>query len=465
MTARKTVADRFGRFQFTTRIVSDCFMVLIAWFVSYYIRFYVLIDGEGAGLEFLFAFLSIIAVIATIFFNYVNFLYEQSITSRWRHEVGKLLKTSLDLFVTFSIIYYFFFSSKVSRVHLVMFGVTSFLFLVLGRYICNMIFAAHIRAGEFKANVLLVGRGKRLEDYYNATLTAFEAGRMRVVAQYMGEDIKGLVSIKSGSLQEAVEKVGAEIVVISYDDETSEFKNSIKKQALDLYEQTVYILPNLPKAYVGTVISDFHFIPTIEINSHDFTFGKRFIKRVFDIISSTLAIVVLSPVFIILALAVKLTSKGPVFFRQKRVTRDGEIFEMLKFRSMRVDMPEQGGAHWTEENDPRITPLGKFLRKSSLDELPQFFNVFCGQMSLIGPRPERPELVEKFKTEIPGYNMRHRVKSGISGWAQVNGLRGNTSLEKRIDFDLYYIRNWSPWLDFKIIVLTFFKGFFNKNAY
>ena len=162
---------------------------------------------------------------------------------------------------------------------------------------------------------------------------------------------------------------------------------------------------------------------------------------------------------------VKLSSKGPVFFRQKRVTRDGRVFEMLKFRSMRTDMPEQNGPHWTEEDDPRVTKLGRILRKTSLDELPQFFNVLSGSMSLIGPRPERPELVEEFKKTIPGYDLRHKVKAGISGWAQVNGLRGNTSIEKRVAFDLYYIRNWSVFLDFKIVILTFFKGFINKNAY
>ena len=138
---------------------------------------------------------------------------------------------------------------------------------------------------------------------------------------------------------------------------------------------------------------------------------------------------------------------------------------MLKFRSMRIDMPEQNGPHWTEENDPRVTKIGKLLRKTSLDELPQFFNVLGGSMSLIGPRPERPELVEEFKKTIPGYDIRHKVKAGITGWAQVNGLRGNTSIEKRIAYDLNYVRNWNLFLDMKIVVLTFFTGFINKNAY
>jgi exopolysaccharide biosynthesis polyprenyl glycosylphosphotransferase len=203
----------------------------------------------------------------------------------------------------------------------------------------------------------------------------------------------------------------------------------------------------------------------LEINSFNMTSGRWFMKRAFDLVSCTLAVILLSPLYILLALLVKLSSPGPVFYKQKRVTIDGKIFTMLKFRSMRIDMKEQGGAHWTEENDPRITKIGRLLRRTSLDEIPQFFNVIQGSMSLIGPRPERPELEKEFVKIIPGYNMRHRMKAGISGWAQVNGLRGNTSLEKRIEYDLYYIQKWSFMFDMRIVFLTFFKGFINKNAY
>ena len=244
-----------------------------------------------------------------------------------------------------------------------------------------------------------------------------------------------------------------------------EQEDKLVAEGLDLLETKVYLLPHIPASYAGTVISDFHFVPTLELNAAEMSLLERMEKRLFDVVSCSIAVILLSPLYLVLALLVRVSSKGPIFFRQKRITRDGRVFTMLKFRSMRVDMPEQGGAHWTEENDPRVTKIGRFMRKTSLDELPQFFNVIGGSMSLIGPRPERPELVAKFITEIPGYNMRHLMKAGISGWAQVNGLRGNTSLTKRIDFDLYYIRNWSIWFDFKIVFMTFFKGFVNKNAY
>jgi exopolysaccharide biosynthesis polyprenyl glycosylphosphotransferase len=168
---------------------------------------------------------------------------------------------------------------------------------------------------------------------------------------------------------------------------------------------------------------------------------------------------------LLVASMVKLTSPGPVLYRQERMGLDGQIFEALKFRSMRVDAESQTGAVWATEDDDRRTPIGALLRKTSLDELPQLFNVLRGEMSLVGPRPERPVFIEQFKSRIPDYMLRHKVKAGITGWAQINGWRGNTSLERRIECDLHYIEHWSLWLDIKILLLTPFKGFIDPNAY
>ena len=214
-------------------------------------------------------------------------------------------------------------------------------------------------------------------------------------------------------------------------------------QAVDLLNERVVMLPNIPESYIGTKISDFRWTPMFTLNAADMGVFQRIVKRSFDIIASSCGLLILSPILAIIALIVKLTSPGPVIFKQQRVTRDEEIFTMYKFRTMRTDMSEGDTARWTVEDDPRVTKIGKFMRKTSIDELPQLFNVLGGSMSLVGPRPERPELVERFNDEIPGYRLRHRFKAGISGWAQVNGWRGNTSLERRIEFDLYYIRNWS----------------------
>jgi Undecaprenyl-phosphate glucose phosphotransferase len=189
------------------------------------------------------------------------------------------------------------------------------------------------------------------------------------------------------------------------------------------------------------------------------------VKRAMDMVLSLAALVVLSPWMLLIAVMVKLTSPGPIFYRQERCSLNGKKFQMLKFRSMRCDAETHSGAVWAQKDDPRRTRLGTFLRKTSLDELPQFVNVLKGDMSLVGPRPERPEFIQKFSRTVPNYMARHCVKAGITGWAQVNGWRGNTSLRKRLQYDLYYITHWNPWLDLRILGLTLWRALRDRNAY
>ena len=193
--------------------------------------------------------------------------------------------------------------------------------------------------------------------------------------------------------------------------------------------------------------------------------ANRFIKRFADIVFSLLAIILFSPVMLVIAILVKTTSKGPVIYRQERVGLHNKTFKMYKFRSMADAKDGSDKSKWTTPDDPRVTRVGKFIRKTSLDELPQFFNVLKGDMSVIGPRPERPFYVEQFKERIPRYMIKHQIRPGITGWAQVKGYRGDTSIEKRIECDLYYIENWTVFFDIKILFYTIFKGFINKNAY
>ena len=187
------------------------------------------------------------------------------------------------------------------------------------------------------------------------------------------------------------------------------------------------------------------------------------VKRTIDIIGAIVALIIFSPLMLITALVIKLTSKGPVIYAQERVGLHNKPFKMYKFRSMYVQRPEEELSRWTTKGDPRVTPVGRVIRKLNIDEMPQFINVLKGDMSLIGPRPERPQFVEKFKEEIPRYMIKHQVRPGLTGWAQVNGYRGDTSIQKRIEYDLYYIENWTLGLDVKILFMTVFKGF--KNAY
>ena len=189
------------------------------------------------------------------------------------------------------------------------------------------------------------------------------------------------------------------------------------------------------------------------------------IKRAMDIVGSIVGIIVTSPLMILMCLIIKLTSPGPLIYKQERVGLHNQTFWMYKFRSMEVQPEAEEKKAWTVKNDPRVTPIGKFMRHTSIDELPQLFNILKGNMSLVGPRPERPFFVEKFREEIPRYMVKHQVRPGLTGWAQVNGYRGDTSIKKRIECDLYYIENWSIGFDIKILFLTIFKGFVNKNAY
>ena len=189
------------------------------------------------------------------------------------------------------------------------------------------------------------------------------------------------------------------------------------------------------------------------------------VKRVMDIAGSVVAILLASPVMLVLCVLIKLTSPGPLVYKQERVGLHNKTFWMYKFRSMEIQPEAEEKKAWTVKNDPRVTGIGRFMRKTSLDELPQLFNILKGDMSLVGPRPERPFFVEKFREEIPRYMVKHQVRPGLTGWAQVNGYRGDTSIRKRIECDLYYIENWTVGFDIKIFILTFFKGFINKNAY
>jgi len=209
-------------------------------------------------------------------------------------------------------------------------------------------------------------------------------------------------------------------------------------------------------------LEDLDGLPIININDVPLQGFNAWMKRVIDVGLSAAALVVLAIPVAIIAAIVKLSSRGPVLYAQERMGLDGKAFTVYKFRSMYEGAESESGPVWADENDPRATPIGRWLRRFDLDELPQFWNVLRGDMSIVGPRPERPFFVDQFKHRIPQYMLRHKVKAGITGWAQVNGWRGNTSLEKRIEYDLYYIENWSVTLDIKIMWLTVFRGLFQR---
>jgi Undecaprenyl-phosphate glucose phosphotransferase len=241
-----------------------------------------------------------------------------------------------------------------------------------------------------------------------------------------------------------------------------ELIRSVSNECID-----IKVVPDLVQyATVKAALEDLDGIPIISLNEVPLRGWNSMLKRLFDMTLGTVLLVGFSPVLLLAAVLVRLKGgKGPVLLRQERMTLDGKTFQIYKFRTMIDEAEKDSGPVWATPEDPRRTPIGIWLRKFNFDELPQFINVVLGDMSLVGPRPERPPFVRQFKERIPQYMLRHRVKSGITGWAQVNGWRGNTSIEKRIEYDLYYIENWSLLLDVKILILTLFRGFGQKHAY
>jgi len=233
----------------------------------------------------------------------------------------------------------------------------------------------------------------------------------------------------------------------------------------NLHVVNVRLIPDLFQLLtLKADIQDLDGFPVISIDDVALRGGKSVVKRVVDIFISTLGLIILSPVFLVVAVLIKLTSRGPVFYRQERMGLDGRRFNMIKFRTMVRDAEGESGPVMSRPGDPRMTKVGRFLRKLSIDEFPQLINVFKGEMSLIGPRPERPEFVRQFAGQIPNYMLRHKVKCGITGWAQVHGLRQDTPIDKRIEYDFYYIQNWSLGLDLKIIWMTLRRGFLDRSV-
>jgi Undecaprenyl-phosphate glucose phosphotransferase len=449
--------------QFLVKLVLDSIVILISWFGAYFLRFYVVPGSKGDAFH-VFAPMSILVLVLSLFFLNYNKLYRTTTTMNWGNELQRIIASAFGVFLTLTVILYYLYGQRVSRLTIAIFLVLSTVLLIFERVFLNRYFLQLKATGRLTKRVLVIGYGNTMTNYINTIIRHPESG-MRIIGQYDSESHTDTRLVQfNGTLEEVLQKGKIQIVVISYPSESYEQEKKMIASCYDLI-QKVLVIPDLPYSMIGTRIEDFHAIPLLSLNDVTIGFFHRFGKRALDLLSSLLGTIIISPFLLVLAILVKVTSPGPVLYRQRRVTVDGKEFWMLKFRSM-ADRPlgEEDG-QWTTKDDPRITKFGKFIRKTSLDELPQLFNVIKGDMSLIGPRPERPELVQRFMYEIPGYQLRHKVKAGITGWAQVNGFRGDTSLEGRIEYDLDYIRNWSFLLDAKIFILTFVKGFVNKNAY
>ncbi len=325
------------------------------------------------------------------------------------------------------------------------------------------------RRGYNQRSVLIVGTGDVARAVYRRLLRHPETGfRIVGVLGPAPDPARGELPALRGGYEALHALVAGELidqVIIALD--RGEAIDPVKLvEELSDTTAAVRIVPDLlGLTTVQSGIEDLDGLPMIRLVETPLLGWSRVSKRGFDLLASGAGLVLLSPLLALVAAAVKLTSPGPVFYRQQRMSIDGELFEMIKFRSMRSDAERETGPVWAAAGDDRRTPIGRLLRSTNLDELPQLWNVLRGDMSLVGPRPERPEFIHQFRDQMPGYMLRHKVRGGLTGWAQVNGCRGNTSIERRLEYDIEYLRRWSLVFDLKIIVLTFLRGFRDPNAY
>jgi Undecaprenyl-phosphate glucose phosphotransferase len=440
----------------------DFIVVCSCWFLAYFVRFTFHQKGEE-GLLPLFLMLAPILGSFTLYFFYKNGLYRSWRFNSKTLEIMAVVKANVAATFLFIIFLYFFANNRLSRMTLAYHLMFSTFGLILIRMMVRN-FLRNLRKKGFNLrHLLLVGNGPQMRTYVENVKTFKDAG-IQFIGWVQDEGMAAEFNIESKkeSVKDLREKFKPDAIIIG-------LKNADSHQVEILLKENyneitpIQVLPDISYAFIGLNVEDFAGLPILNINQPTFSGFELFIKRSFDFILTLIGLIFVSPLLVLIALGVKLTSRGPVLYGQPRMGLDGKSFTMWKFRSMRMDGEYRPG--WTVKDDPRRTAFGTFLRSTSLDELPQLWNVLIGNMSLVGPRPEQPFYVAQFKEEIPAYMLRHKMRAGITGWAQVNGWRGDTSLHKRIECDLYYIRNWSLWLDAKILFLTFWRGFINKNAY
>ena len=410
-------------------------------------------------------------------FGWFSGLYISHRTRSWAAETLDVVKVSALTLLALVSITYFTRDERYSRSMLVLWFGLNVVLVCATRLVFRQIMQSLRSQGYNQRRVLIIGTGELartvvhlIRDNPGTGLHAEGVLALNNKAELVGSHVAeapvlGLVKDLPRILGESAHKEGTvDQVIIALPVHELRFLESIM-QLLSQETVDVRLIPDVHQfiTLCGSV-EEFRGLPIINLQATPLAGWSRFSKRAFDLVMGGLGLVMLSPILLCIGLIIRLGSPGPIFFRQVRVGLDGQTFPMYKFRTMTTDS-EKDGPRMTDSRDNRCTPIGRWLRRLSIDELPQLWNVCRGDMSLVGPRPEQPAFIEVFKKEIPRYALRHKIKAGMTGWAQVNGMRGNTSIKKRIEMDLYYIENWSFSLDLKIILRTVFGGFLSPNAY
>ena len=466
--------NRLNRLHVVLDALVTAFSYLVAWYIVIGSGWAEMLGKQTLDVTFYFSALVIIVPGYLLLYTFFNLYTPKRVLGR-RNEFGKILKANTIGLLIFGLVLYlgrknphlFNFSQRL----VVYFYIVNVILITAERNAIRIVLRSMRSKGYNQKHILLVGYSNAAEGFID---------RVKANPEW-GYQIRGILD---DTKARGEEYNGIKVIGCIDDLNFILEQNSLDEIAITLslgeYERLRHIVNLCEKSGVHTkFIPDYgNIIPTVPYTEDLLgmpvvhirhvplnSLLNSTMKRMVDILGAIVAIILFSPIMLIVAITIKLTSPGPIIFCQERVGLHNRPFKMYKFRSMTVQDPNKEKMRWTTPGDSRVTPIGKIIRSTSIDETPQFFNVLFGDMSLVGPRPERPFFVEKFKEEIPRYMIKHQVRPGITGWAQVNGYRGDTSIIKRIEHDLYYIENWSLGFDFKILFLTMFKGFINKNAY
>lgn len=431
----------------------DAGIIGATFFFSWYLRFKSGLFVQDAGvLPAKTYFSALFLIIPGYLLLYSIFqLYMPRRVKSYRKELMDIIRANGIGFMIFILVLYFIKQEHFSRQMLCIFFFINISLEFASRYLIRTILWKMRKQGLNQKHILMIGESQMAEQYMDRLRENPKWGYQ--VFAHLKDEEKLERILEGNELDEVVIALRAE-------------DYGKLERIVDVCEKAGVHTKMIPD--FGNVIStrpyieDVQGIPVIHVRRVPLNIMRnRVAKRAVDLIGATVAIILFSPVMLLTVLVVALTEEGSVIYRQERVGLHNQVFYMYKFRSMIMQDEEKEKAEWSTRNDPRITPVGKLIRRTSIDELPQLFNVLKGEMSLVGPRPERPQFVQKFRDEIPRYMVKHQVRPGMTGWAQINGYRGDTSIEKRIEYDLYYIENWTMVFDMKILILTIFKGFFD----
>jgi len=466
--------NKHGQLFLAVVIFFDTIVISFSWLAAFYIHFKTSLGPSPryATPEIEIYLLALIPVwIVFIFSTRIYGLYKPLRGKPISTELFKIIRVTSFSVIVLAALTFFYREESFSRFVAVYFYAIVTTLMFTSHLLVRLMLAKARALGFNIRHVLIVGSEElaqsvaekiSLHSEYGFKIVGFLTDHLEKVNNSInGIQVVGTFNDISGVIQKySIDQLFIALPLNSYDQ---------MEEVLDLLREeivNVNVVPDLLKFMdLQAGVEELDGLPIVSLAESPLQGWNILSKRVSDIIFSSLFIIVSSPFLLLIAIIIRLDSTGPVIFRQERVGLDGNVFEMFKFRSMHMNAEKETGPVWASKGDSRRTRLGTFLRKTSVDELPQLFNVLMGDMSLVGPRPERKVFVEEFKKSIPKYMLRLKMKAGLTGWAQINGWRGNTSLDKRIEFDLYYIKNWSLFLDFKIILLTFWKGLMNPHAY